>query len=80
MAEEAGSRSERTVSEEENRMPLQVQLMTPDSMTLQAVDQGEEREARKEAIRSGRAAREEDPVIREFLEEHGRKRKISRRR
>ena len=69
MAEEAGSRSERTVSEEENRMPLQVQLMTPDSMTLQAADQGEEREARKEAIRSGRAAREEDPVIREFLEE-----------
>ena len=69
MAEEAGSRSEGTALEEENRMPLQVQLLTPDSMTLQAVDQGEEREARKEAIRSGRAAREEDPVIREFLEE-----------
>ena len=69
MAEEADSRSEGTVSEEENRMPLQVQLLTPDSMTLQAADQGEEREARKEAIRSGRAAREEDPVIREFLEE-----------
>ena len=52
----------------EESVPVRIEVLTPEAMAVKNLGHGAAREIWKEELRTGHAAPEEDPALREFLE------------